>query len=149
MSLDDLQKIPDVGPKVAESIFSWFHDKHNLEFLNKLDKVGIVVEYVPQEPKNYKLKAKSFVFTGELKTLTRDEAKEKVRALGGEVSESVSKKTSYVVAGENPGSKFEKARKLGVNVIDEKEFLRLIKEWIMKYELWIMGKYKKFNFHNS
>ena len=75
-----------------------------------------------------KLKGKSFVFTGALKSMTRDEASEKVRLLGGDVSSSVSKNTDYVVVGENPGSKYEKAKKLGVKMISEKEFLKLIEE---------------------
>lgn len=67
-----------------------------------------------------------FVLTGELETLTRDEAKDRIRELGGDISESVSKKTSYVVAGQTPGSKYKKAKKLGVKVIEEKQFLKLI-----------------------
>jgi DNA ligase (NAD+) len=73
-----------------------------------------------------KLKNKTFVLTGTLSTMTRDEAKEKIRALGGNVSSSVSKETDYVVAGENPGSKYEKAQELGVPVLSENEFERLI-----------------------
>ncbi|MBO8595501.1 NAD-dependent DNA ligase LigA, partial [Staphylococcus aureus] len=69
----------------------------------------------------------SFVLTGTLTSMTRDEAKEKIRALGGDISESVSKKTSYVVAGENPGSKIDKAQKLGVAILDEQKFLNLLK----------------------
>ena len=68
-----------------------------------------------------------FVLTGGLKSMSRDEAKEKLRALGGDVSESVSKKTDYVVAGSEPGSKFEKARRLGIKVINEAEFLKMLK----------------------
>ncbi len=127
-SIEDLQAIADIGPIVAESIYSWFHDKHNLAFLDKLEKAGIAVALPALSAKIHTLQDKTFVFTGELEHLARDEAKEKVRALGGDTSESVSQKTDYVVAGENPGSKREKARKLGVRIIDEREFLRLLKE---------------------
>ena len=82
---------------------------------------------LPTIAKHQPLAGKSFVFTGELESLTRDEVKEKVRDLGGDVSESVSKLTSYVVVGSEPGSKYEKAKKLGVTILDEKDFLRLIK----------------------
>ncbi len=127
MLIDDLQRIPDIGPKVAESIYSWFHNKHNLAFLEKLDKRGITATLPELRVTSYELLNKTFVFTGELETLARDEVKNKVRVIGGNVTESVSKKTDYVVAGENPGSKLEKAKKLGVKILNEKEFLRLIK----------------------
>ena len=125
-SYEDLQTIPDVGPKVAESIYSWFHDNYNLTFLEKLNKVGIQVEIPKFQITGLKLQGKLFVFTGEMEHMSRGEAKEKVRALGGDISESVSKKTRYVVAGEHPGSKYDKAKKLGVDIIDERGFLRLV-----------------------
>ena len=126
LTITELQKIPDVGPKVAESIYSWFHDKHNIVFLEKLDRAGIRVELQKFQVSSFKFQDKTFVFTGELESITRDEAKEKVRVLGGDVSESVSKKTSYVVAGENPGSKYDKAKRLGVKIVSEEEFLQLV-----------------------
>ncbi len=126
MSLDDLQQIEDIGPKVAQSIYSWFHDKHNREFLQKLDRRGILASMPESRIRYQELSGKTFVFTGELKTMSRDEAKEKARALGADVSESVSKKTSYVVAGEKPGSKYDKARELGVPVLTEDNFLSLL-----------------------
>ena len=126
LGLEELQGIPDVGPKVAQSVFEWFHDKSNLNLLKKLDAVGIKIVISNQlSMRAGKLQEKTFVFTGEMKKMTRTEAKEKVRRLGAEVSESVSKKTSYVVAGENPGSKLDKARRLGVKIINEVEFLKL------------------------
>ena len=127
MSVDDLQQIQDIGPKVAESIYLWFHDKHNIAFLEKLDNVGIHIEVPKFQVSSFKFQGQTFVFTGELEHVTRDEAKEKARALGGNVSESVSKKTGYVVVGKNPGSKYDKAKKLGVEIIDEKEFLNMLK----------------------
>ena len=126
LSLDELQQIPDIGPIVAQSIYSWFHDEKNIKFLEKLEKVGIELR-VPKIKISQKLADKTFVLTGGLKSMTRDEAKEKIRLLGGSVSSSVSKNTDYVVVGEEPGSKYEKAKKLGVEIISEKEFLEMIK----------------------
>ena len=117
----------DIGPKVAESIHDWFNDKRNIRLIEKLDKVGVEIQPFHQALHGGKFKGQSFVFTGTLETVSREEAKEKIRNLGGEASESVSKKTSYVVFGSEPGSKFEKAKKLGVATINEQEFLKLIK----------------------
>jgi DNA ligase (NAD+) len=127
-SIEGLKKIQDVGPKVAESIYKWFRDKRNLEFLEKLKKAGINI-IISQKAKvrSQKLNKKIFVLTGELESMTRDEAKEKIRELGGDVSSSVSKNTDFVVAGSEPGSKFDKAQKLGVRILSEKEFLKTIK----------------------
>jgi len=126
-SLEELQKIMDVGPVVAESIYDFFQEKRNLEFLEKLKKVGVEV-VVEKRAKYQPLKGKTFVLTGTLETMTRKEAKEKIRLLGGEISESVSKKTDYVVVGKEPGpTKLEKAKKLGIKTLTEKEFLQLLK----------------------
>jgi len=125
-SLEDLQKVMDIGPQVSKSISEWFRQKRNLEFLEKLRRVGVeIIE--EKKPKYQPLEGKTFVLTGGLETITREEAKEKIRLLGGEISESVSKKTDFVVIGKEPGSKFEKAKKLGIKIFEEKEFLRLIK----------------------
>lgn len=134
ISVDDLQKVPDVGPKVAQSIYNWFYDKINIEFLEKLDKVGIIIESEKHhayrqagKARSEKLKGLTFVLTGEMDGISRDMAKDKIRNLGGDVSESVSKKTSYVIVGKNPGSKYDRAVKLGVKIINEKKFIELIK----------------------
>ncbi len=126
LSPEDLQKIPDIGPKVSQSIHDWFREKQNIEFMKKLDEVGVRIENLKLETRNLKLEGKSFVLTGTLESMSRDQAKEKIRALGGEISESVSKKTSYVVAGAEAGSKLEKAQKLGVKILNEQDFLKLI-----------------------
>jgi len=130
LSLEEIQTIPDVGPKVAESIYNWFHTKQNIELLKKLEKNGVKIlnQETVTKIQTQKLKGLVFVFTGTLSKFTRDEAKDKVRSLGGDVSESVSSKTSYVVCGENPGSKYQKAKELGVKIIGENEFLKLIQE---------------------
>lgn len=127
-SLEKLEAIPDVGEVVAKSIHHWFSIPRNKKFLDKLKKVGIIVEHEATSRKPQTLKDKIFVLTGSLSEMTRDEAKEKIRALGGDVSSSVSQNTDYVVVGEEAGSKLEKARALGVKIISEKEFLKLISE---------------------
>ncbi|TSC82806.1 MAG: DNA ligase (NAD+) [Parcubacteria group bacterium Gr01-1014_19] len=126
MNQEDLQEIQDIGPAVAKSIFDSFRDKRHRELIEKLDRAGVVLETKNLEVKGKKLAGKTFVLTGTMEGMSREEAKEKIRALGGDVSESVSKKTSYVVAGAEPGSKLDKARKLGVKVLSEKQFLELL-----------------------
>ncbi|HVM76652.1 MAG TPA: NAD-dependent DNA ligase LigA [Candidatus Paceibacterota bacterium] len=128
LSAEDLQKISDIGPVVGKSIHDWFHESRNIKLLERLEAAGVTVETLPA-PKTSAhpdVVGKTFVLTGSLESMSREEAKEKIRALGGDASESVSKKTDYVVAGAEPGSKYEKAQKLGVKILDEKEFLKLI-----------------------
>ncbi|MCD6471268.1 NAD-dependent DNA ligase LigA [bacterium] len=127
MSLEKLQEIHDIGPEVAQSIYHWFRDKNNIALLKKLEKNGVKLIVPKISKKKRILQGKTFIFTGELEEFTREEAKEKVRELGGNVSSSVSKNTDFVVVGKNPGSKYERAKQLGVKIIDEKQFLKLIK----------------------
>jgi len=124
---EDLEKIEGIGPKVAESIKNWFSVKENIELLRNLKKVGVKIKIEKEKVKGQKLKGKVFVFTGELKSMSRDKAKEKVEELGAKATDSVSRNTTFLVVGENPGSKLEKAKKLGVKTINEKEFLEMIK----------------------
>ena len=125
-SLEELQKIMDIGPIVAKSIYDFFQEKRNLEFLEKLKKVGVeIIE--EKKPKIQPLRGKTFVLTGGLETMTREEAKEKIRLLGGEISETVSKKTDFVIVGKEPGSKYQKAKALGIKTLSEKEFLTLLR----------------------
>lgn len=124
-SLGDLQSILNIGSVVAGSIYEWFSDKDNLKFLEKLLKSGIEIKTQSREARG-KMSGKTFVFTGTLDSISRELVKERVRKLGGEVSETVSKKTDFVVVGEGPGSKLEKAKSFGVKVISEKEFIRMI-----------------------
>lgn len=124
--LDELMKVPDIGGVVAKSIYEYFEEKKNLKLIGDLIKNGVKIEEVKRGKRI--LEGKIFVLTGELESMTRDEAKDKIRFLGGDVSGSVSKNTDYVVAGQEPGSKYEKAKKLGVKIIDEKEFLKMLKE---------------------
>lgn len=125
-SLEELQNIPDVGPVVAESIYDWFEKSYNLKLIDKFKKAGINIPEEKAAKGSVKLKDKVFVLTGGLESMTREEAKDRVRELGGDISSSVSKDTDYVVAGSEAGSKYDKAKKLGVRVIDEREFLRII-----------------------
>jgi len=93
--------------------------------LKKLEEVGIKLKIEKPTKKNQKLEGKSFVFTGELESISREKAQEKVRELGGKTPSSISKKTDFLVVGKNPGSKYEKAKKWGIKIINEKEFLEL------------------------
>jgi DNA ligase (NAD+) len=125
-----MQQVPDVGPIVAQSIAAFFGEKHNLDVIEQLrdknlgnlhwpEHAGLTVRVLP-------FSGKTFVLTGTLASLSREAAKEKLEALGAKVSGSVSKKTDYVVAGVEAGSKLDKARELGVAVLDEKQFLALL-----------------------
>jgi len=124
--LEDFEKILDIGPVVSKSIFEWFHEKDNLKFLDKLEKKVKITGYkLPVT--SYKLIGKTFVLTGSMESMSRDKARAKIRELGGDISESVSSKTDYVIVGSDPGSKADRARKLGVKIISEQEFLKILK----------------------
>ncbi|MBI3631495.1 MAG: NAD-dependent DNA ligase LigA [Candidatus Staskawiczbacteria bacterium] len=127
--LKDFESISNIGPIVAKSVYEWFNAKDNLNFLDKLKRTGIKVKnpaFAKTTAGKGKLKGKIFVLTGSLSKMTRAKAREKIRNLGGDISSSISLKTSYLVAGAEPGSKINKAEKLGVKIIDEKEFLKII-----------------------
>lgn len=126
LSLEQLEEIPDIGPKVAESIHEWFKNDRNQKLLEKFEKAGVRLESQRSKVKSQKLSGLSFVLTGTLELMSRAAAKEKIRELGGDISESVSRQTNYVVVGSEPGSKYEKAKKLGVKILDEKEFFDLL-----------------------
>jgi DNA ligase (NAD+) len=128
LSIEELETASDIGPIMADSIHRWFNEKRNQEFLDKLEKAGVQIVIENKSVLSKKLFGQKFVFTGSLQSLDREEAREKVRELGGDAFESVSDKTDYVVIGENPGSKYEKAKKLGVKILNEGEFLKMIKE---------------------
>ena len=123
---EQLSQTQDIGPKVAQSISEWFQDAHNKKLLEDLSAAGVKIKN-PEKKSAGKLTGLTFVLTGELESLSRDEAKDLIRRAGGDTSSSVSSKTSYVVAGENPGSKFDKAQRLGVKIIGEAELLKLLK----------------------
>jgi len=123
---EELEKVKTIGPKIAKSIIDWFKDEKNLKFLKKLEEKGISLIPVVSSKGRGKLEGLTFVLTGTLLSMTREEAKRRIREEGGEVSETVSKKTDFVVSGENPGSKYEKAKKLNVKIIKEQEFLKML-----------------------
>jgi DNA ligase (NAD+) len=122
---DALLAIRDIGPEVASSITRFFREPSNIEVIEKFERAGVT----PMEQVSLKdalLAGKTFVFTGTLTTLTRNEAKGIIKSLGASATESVTKTTDYVVVGESPGSKLENANKSGVTIINEDEFLTLI-----------------------
>ena len=124
-SVETLASIEGIGDKIAQSIYEYFHNDVHIKMLDELLVLGVS----PAEGSNKvsdKLNGKTFVLTGTLQSMTRDEAGDKIKMLGGKTSSSVSKKTSYVVTGENPGSKFDKAVDLGVTILNEEEFTELI-----------------------
>lgn len=124
---EELMNIPEIGPQVAASIVSFFKEKNNLRVIERLRAAGVKMEEkVRKVAAPSRITGKSFVFTGELQHFTRDEAERLVESLGGRASSSVSKKTDFVVVGESPGSKLDKARELGVKVITEEEFRKLV-----------------------
>jgi DNA ligase (NAD+) len=125
LSREDLDKVEDVGPVVAESIFEYLHNAGNLELIDKILRAGVEIQ--KEEKISQKLSGLSFVLTGTLANYSRDGAKEIIRSLGGQIHSSISKNTNYLVAGEKAGSKLKDAQKLGVNIISEGEFLKLIK----------------------
>ncbi len=125
-SVEELTQVKEIGPIVAQSIYNFFHDAKNLKVLEKLKKAGVTFPVLKEVTKKTAISRKTFVFTGGLDSFTRDEAGKIVTDMGANVGSSVTKQTDYVVAGADPGSKLEKARKLGIKIIDEDEFKKLI-----------------------
>jgi DNA ligase (NAD+) len=125
-SIDELQHAEEVGPKVAESIYRFFREPRNHELIDRLRAARLQFTYESTRPRGGTLTGKTFVLTGTLPTLTREAAKELIEANGGRVSGSVSRKTDYLVAGEDAGSKLVKARELGIEVVDEAALLKLV-----------------------
>jgi len=123
---EELLETPEIGPEVASSIISFFKNETNKKVIERLKEAGVSMKEEKEEEKPAKLKGLIFLFTGALSNMTRSEAKERVEALGGSVASSVSKRVNYLVVGAEPGSKLEKAKELGITVIDEKEFLKMI-----------------------
>ncbi|MBV9503820.1 MAG: NAD-dependent DNA ligase LigA [Acidobacteriia bacterium] len=126
--LVELEQAEEVGPKVAESVFQFFREPRNQELVDRLRTAGLQFEYRSAKPKGGPLGGLSFVITGTLPTLSRDEAKQLIEGAGGKVNGSVSKKTNYLVAGTDAGSKLDKAHELRVAVINEKQLLDMTKQ---------------------
>lgn len=123
--LEDLTAVNEIGPEIAASIIEFFHEHKNIDVMNKFSKAGVI----PQKKEidtNAPLQGKSFVFTGSMDSMGRIEAKAIVENMGGTIHSSVTKSTTYVVAGADPGSKIDKARSSGIKIISEEEFLKII-----------------------
>ena len=122
-SEEELTTIPDIGGIIAKSVVEYFNDNHHRSIVEELKKIGLNTKYLGQEvEENSEFNGKTFVLTGSLQLFTREEAEEKIEQLGGKASSSVSKKTSAVIVGANPGSKYEKAKELGIPIWTEEEF---------------------------
>ncbi|MEA1936332.1 MAG: NAD-dependent DNA ligase LigA [Thermodesulfobacteriota bacterium] len=124
---ENLQTIDGIGPEIAESVTAFFKEKSNQKVIEKLREFGVKPkETISKESAD--LSGISFVFTGTMKILTRNRAREIVESSGGDVSSSITKRTDYIVAGESPGSKFDRAKDMGITILDEEEFLKLVGE---------------------
>lgn len=127
MQLRWLAQIRDVGEIIAQNIIDFFADKDNLKEIDKLLKHGIEIKTMTNSNEKTALTDKTFVLTGTLPSLTRDEATKLIEKAGGRTSSSVSKNTDYVLAGEQAGTKLDKAKELGITIIDEEQFRKMLK----------------------
>lgn len=124
-NMDDLQSIGGIGPHIAESVVRFFNEKHNRDIIRRLKEAGVTMS-APMTRRKGKLSGMTFVLTGTLPTYTREQAKQLIEEHGGKVASGVSKNVTHVLAGEEPGSKLDKAKKLGIPIITEEEFNRMI-----------------------
>jgi DNA ligase (NAD+) len=126
-SQQDLEHVEGVGPRIAESVIRFFSDVHSLKLIERLSKAGVQMRSDRKKiTENSNITGKTFVLTGGLQTMSREEAKERIEALGGKSASSVSKKTDFVIVGSDAGSKLQKAVELGVTTINEEEFLKML-----------------------
>ena len=123
---EDLVKIQDIGEVIADSVYKFFKEEKNIKTINELKLLGVNMEYKGNESIDDNFNNKTFVLTGTLSKLTRDEASIEIENRGGKVTSSVTKKTDYVIVGENPGSKYQKAKDLNINILNEEEFLNML-----------------------
>ncbi|GAB4142655.1 MAG: NAD-dependent DNA ligase LigA [Ignavibacteriales bacterium] len=124
--VDEIESVYEIGKSISESIKRFFNDENNIALVNRLKNAGLKFSVDKIDSEEHILAGKTFVLTGTLPSMTREEAKEKIEQAGGKVVSSVSSKTNFVVAGENPGSKYDKAKQLGIKIIDEVELKELI-----------------------
>ena len=122
--MERLAEIDGIGDKIARNIYEFFHNEHNLQTIEEFKNLGFNFE-PSQIFKTDELAGKTFVLTGTLQSMTRDEASDIIKSKGGKTSSSVSKKTTFVIAGENAGSKLDKALSLGVTILNEDEFKQM------------------------
>jgi len=127
-SLEDLMSIEGIGPEVASSIKQFFGNQENQKLIKELLSLGIKFEEVKKQKVETPLTGKTLVLTGGLESLTREQAKTLIQKAGGKVGSSVSKKTDFVIVGAEPGSKFDEAKKIGVKMLSELEFIELLKK---------------------
>jgi len=127
-SLEEIQSVEGIGPKIAESVYNYFRDPQKVRVIEKLRRAGVQMEQEARRPAEGPLAGMTFVFTGTLAAMPRSRAEALVTALGAQAGSSVTRKTTYVVAGTDPGSKLQKAQDYGIPVLDEASFLRLLRE---------------------
>ena len=128
-SEEEISSIHEIGPSISGSVKKFFSNENNLNLIERLKKHGLKFTSNIKVKKDTFFSGKTFVLTGTLSELSREEAGEKIINLGGKVTSNVSKNTNFIIAGENPGSKISKAEKLGVDTINEKEFIKLLNEF--------------------
>jgi len=125
---DDLVEISAVGPKIADSITAFFRQEDNLNIINRLKEAGVRLEEANEAQKELPLSGQEFVLTGRLESFSRQEAEARIKELGGAAKDNVTRKTDYVVAGVDPGSKMARAQELGIKILSEQEFLKMLEE---------------------
>ena len=121
-------EISTIGPKIADSVIAFFRQESNLQLIRRLKKAGVRLEEAAARPEALPLTGMEFVLTGTLATLPRQEAEARIKALGGSTGSSVTRKTTYLVVGADPGSKLAKAQTLGTKLLNEEAFLKLIRQ---------------------
>jgi DNA ligase (NAD+) len=125
--VEDIEAIHEIGPSISNSVTRFFSDSSNLKIIDRLKKAGLNFSTDKKVVLNSRLSEKTFVLTGTLSSMSRETAKELIQNLGGTVVSSVSSKTNYVVVGESPGSKYDKAKSLGIEILSEEQFIQLTK----------------------
>ena len=121
-SEEEITSVHEIGLSISKSVRKFFSDKHNIDIINRLKKQGLVFETERKKVKQNFFKDKTFVITGTLKNFSREEAGDKIVSLGGKVTSSVTSKTDFLIAGENAGSKLDKAKELNIKILSEKDF---------------------------
>ena len=126
--IETLANINDIGDIIAQSVYTYFHTDTSIDMINHLKELNLNMTYLGSEQVDKFFDSKTFVLTGTLVNITREEASEEIEKRGGKTSSSVSKKTDYVIVGSNPGSKYDKAQELGITILNEQELLEKIKQ---------------------
>ncbi len=124
---EKIRNISTIGPKIASSVLAFFHEERNRDIISRLKAAGLKMEAAATSNTTLPLAGKEFVITGTLKAFPRAQAEARIKELGGDAKDNVTRKTSYVVVGEDPGSKKAKAEKMGIPILDEQQFLDMLK----------------------